>query len=256
MRSYPWHSLSTAEAVQHFNTSATRGLESSAAALRLREYGANKLTEQSRESLFSRLLRQIKTPIAFVLIAAGLAAFLLGEFIDTTVIVVALLVNIVIGFIQEGRAGNAFEALSKGEETHALILRDGKRLEVLAEELVVGDVVLLNAGRKVPADVRILRSSDLSINEAALTGEWVPVPKHVDVLAEDIPLAQRRNLAFRGTTIVSGKGLGLVVATGDKTEVGSLAKELQSDIRSKTPLEKNMEGIAHLILFIVIKPIP
>jgi len=252
MKSYPWHSLSTAEVVQHFNSNATRGLEGSAASLRLKEYGLNILTQQDRESLFDRVFRQIKTPIAFVLIAAGLAAFLLGELIDATVIVVALLVNIVIGFIQEGRAGNAFEALSKGEETHALIIRDGKRLDVLSKELVAGDVVLLNAGRQVPADVRIVRASDLSINEAALTGEWVPVPKHTDVLAEEIPLSQRRNMGFRGTTIVSGKGIGVVVATGDETEVGSLAQDLQSDIRSKTPLEKNMEGIAHLILFIVI----
>jgi len=238
--------------VQHFNSNASRGLESSAAGLRLKEYGPNTLTQQARESVFARIFRQLKTPIAFVLIAAGVAAFLLGELIDATVIVVALLVNIVIGFIQEGRAGNAFEALAQGEETHALILRDGRRLDVLAEELVVGDVVLLNAGRQVPADVRLIRASDLSINEAALTGEWVPVPKHTDVLAEDLSLAQRKNMAFRGTTVVSGKGLGLVVATGDETEVGALAQELQNDTRDKTPLEKNMEKIAHLILFIVI----
>lgn len=251
MRSYPWHSLSIPEVVQHFNTSAERGLESSAAGLRLKEDGSNTLTKRSRETLLDRIFRQIKTPIAFVLIAAGAAALFLGELIDATVIIVALLVNIVIGFIQEGRAGNAFDALAEGEETKALVLRDGKKVEIPAAELVVGDVVLLNAGKQIPADVRLIKASDLSVNEAALTGEWVPVPKHVDVLHEDIPLAQRFNLGFRGTTIVSGRGQGVVIGVGDQTEVGVIARDLQTDTRMKTPLERNMEGIARFILFLV-----
>lgn len=251
MRSYPWHSLSVPEVVQYLNTSASRGLEASAATLRLRDDGPNALTRKRRETFVQKLWHQVQTPMVFVLILAGAAAFLLGEFVDTTVIIVALLINIVIGFIQEGRAGNAFEALAESEEAKALVVRDGKKLEINAEELVAGDVVLLNAGRKVPADVRLIEASDLSINEAALTGEWVPVPKHIDVLHEDISLAQKRNLAFRGTTIISGKGRGVVIRTGDNTEVGLIAQELQSEVRVKTPLEHNMEGIARLILFVV-----
>lgn len=251
MRSYPWHSLSIPEVVQHFNTSAERGLEASAAALRLRDYGSNALTKTAQESLLARLLRQTKTPLVFVLIIAGLAAFSLGELIDATVIAVALLVNIVIGFVQEGRAGNAFDALKDGEALKTLVLRDGKRHQVPVEDLVVGDIVLLRAGKQIPADVRLIEVSDLSVNEAALTGEWVPVPKHIDVLSEDRALTQQKNCGFRGTTIVTGKGRGVVVAVGDDTQVGQIAKELQSTERIKTPLEGDMEGIARFVLFLV-----
>lgn len=251
MRSYPWHSLSIPEVVQHFNTSAKRGLDASVASVRLREYGPNTLTKESRETFFNKVIRQIKSPIAFVLIAAGLAALFLGEIVDAVVIITALLVNVVIGLVQEGRAGNAFDALKDGEEIKALVLRDGKKLEIPAEELVVGDILLLNAGRSVAADVRIIRASDLSINEASLTGEWVPVPKHTDVISEGASLSQRRNLAFRSTTVVSGRGFGIVISVGDDTEVGKIAEELHTDVRNKTPLERNMEGIARFILLLV-----
>jgi calcium-translocating P-type ATPase len=251
MHKYPWHALSIPEVIRHFSSSREQGLDAHAAGIRLREYGGNVLTQKRRETLLDRIIRQLKSSIALVLIAAGLAALFLGEFIDAIVIVVALLVNVVIGLVQEGRAGSAFEKLAEGEETHALVLRDGKKLEINAAELVAGDIVFLNSGKRVPADVRLVEATDLGINEAALTGEWVPVPKTVEVLSENISPSQRRNMAFRGTTIVNGRGVGIVVATGDKTEVGQIAQELQTDIRVKTPLEKNMEAVARFLLAVV-----
>lgn len=251
MHKYPWHALSIPEVIRHFSSSREQGLDAHAAGIRLREYGGNVLTQKRRETLLDRIIRQLKSSIALVLIAAGLAAVFLGEFIDAIVIVVALLVNVVIGLVQEGRAGGAFEKLAEGEETHALVLRDGKKLEINAAELVAGDIVFLNSGKRVPADVRLIEASDLGINEASLTGEWVPVPKTVEVLSENISPSQRRNMAFRGTTIVNGRGVGIVVATGDKTEVGQIAQELQTDIRVKTPLEKNMEAVARFLLAVV-----
>ncbi|XKT74954.1 MAG: cation-translocating P-type ATPase [Patescibacteria group bacterium UBA2103] len=251
MRRYPWHSLSIPEVIGHFTSNGEMGLDSHVAGIRLREYGKNEITKKATESFFSRLLRQFQSPIAYVLIFAGVAALWLGEGVDAGVIIAALLVNVVIGLIQEGRANNAFEKLSESEELHALVVRDGKRLEVLAEELVIGDIIIVSAGKQIPADVRLISASDLSINEAALTGEWIPVPKTIEVLGENIPPARRTNLAFRGTTVVTGRGKGIVVATGDETELGVIADELQVEERTKTPLEKNMEGIARFILILV-----
>lgn len=248
---YPWHSLSIPEVIRHFSSSRESGLTAQAAGVRLRNAGGNVLTKRKTETLLERVYRQMRSAISLVLIAAGVAAVLLGELVDAAVIVAALLVNVVIGLVQEGRAGNAFEKLAEGEETHALVLRDGKKLEINATELVEGDIVFLNSGRRVPADVRLIEAIDLGINEAALTGEWVPVPKSTEVLSEDISPSQRRNMAFRGTTIVDGKGVGVVVAVGDKTEVGQIAQELQTEVRVKTPLEHNMDVVARFLLFIV-----
>lgn len=248
---YPWHSLSIPEVIRHFSSSRESGLTAQAASVRLKNSGGNVLTKKRTETILDRIFRQLRSAISLVLIVAGLAAVLLGELVDALVIIAALLVNVVIGLIQEGRAGNAFEKLAEGEETHALVLRDGKKVEINATELVEGDIVFLNAGKRVPADVRLIEAVDLGINEAALTGEWVPVPKTTEVLSEDISPSQRRNMAFRGTTVVDGKGVGVVVAVGDKTEVGQIAKELQTDVRVKTPLEHNMEVVARFLLFIV-----
>lgn len=248
---YPWHALSIPEVLSQLSTTSERGLSQHAAGVRLREYGRNELTRRKQETVLDRVYRQLRSPIALVLIAAGLGAVLLNELVDSIVIIAALLLNVVIGLIQEGRAGNAFEKLATKEEVRVLVLRDGKRFEIDAKELVVGDIVLLRAGKRVPADIRLITVSDLSVNEAALTGEWVAVEKVAEVLEEDRSLAQRINMVFKGTTVVSGSGRGVVVATGDETEVGGIARELQSDIRVRTPLEKNMSLVARFLLFIV-----
>ena len=252
MQNTAWHTREIADIVRQFSTNATQGITQSEVEHRQEVHGKNAIVRENKDTLFKRLFRQLKTPIAIVLIGAGLAALALGELIDTIVIIIALLVNIIIGIIQEGRAKRSFEALTETETKTAMIIRDGRRFEVPINEVVAGDLVTLTAGNSVPADVRLVQATDLASNEASLTGEWVAVPKETGILPGHTPVASRHNMVFRGTTIVSGQGKGIVVAVGPQTQVGKIAEELDVDTNTKTPLERNMAGVAQFLLFIVL----
>lgn len=252
MQSTPWHAKTVADIVRHFGTNATQGISAIDAASRLERYGKNAIEHKNKDTIIKRFIRQLKTPIALVLIAAGIAALALGKEVDAAVITAALLVNIIIGIIQEGRASNAFEKLIAQDSRTAFVLRDGKRVEIPIEHLVPGDVVILEAGWNVPADVRLTYAVDVTTNEAALTGEWVAIPKETGERKEGTALASQHNMVFRGTTVVSGQARGIVVRTGEETEVGQIAGELVVDVNQKTPLEQSMEGVARFLLLIVL----
>lgn len=252
MQSTPWHARTVADIVRHFGTDATQGISSIDAEARRSRYGANTIEKKRTGGIITRFIHQLRSPIALVLIAAGVAALLLGKGIDASVIAAALLVNICIGVLQEGRASRAFEKLIEQEERTAFVLREGRRIEVPIEALVPGDVVILEAGGNVPADIRLTYAVDLTTNESALTGEWVAIPKETGEVSERTPLASQSNMVFRGTTVVSGQARGIVVRTGEETEVGQIAEELSVDIQSKTPLEQNMEKVARFLLLLVL----
>lgn len=247
METHPWHAFSHEETAARLATNLSTGLTKTEAADRLK-LGRNKLPAPNRDSFITRFLRQFASPIAVVLLFAAGATMVLSHYTDALVIFIALFVNVVMGLIQEGRAGKAFEALQKSEAKWAVAVRDGEPKKISAEELVVGDVVVLSTGSSVPADIRIIEAHSLVVNEAALTGEWVPVDKTADESGEGVPLAERRGMVYSGTLIAGGTGRGIVVAVGAATELGRIASELGSRTRVMTPLMKDIHSIARLLV--------
>lgn len=228
-----------------------KGLSTDEVVERHKEYGQNRFTRERSLTLLDRIARQFMSPLVFILIIAAIITLLLREYVDSAVIGLALVINIIVGTLQESRAGKAFDALSSSQERRALIMRDGKRGNIDAADLVPGDVIILEGGYQVPADARILSAKDLRINEAVLTGEWLPVEKTVAMPDGEMPLAEQVNMAWMGTLIESGYGTALVVATGDKTEVGKIARSLSAIDESSTPLQANIRIVAHFLTAVI-----
>jgi Ca2+-transporting ATPase len=234
-----YYQKSTEEVIKDLRSS-DRGITSSDARERLLEYGYNKLDEIRQRTVFMMFLDQFRDFMIMVLIAAAVVSGLIGEIVDTIAIVVIIVLNAVLGFIQEYRAEKAMQALKNMASPNALVRRDSGPVSIPASEIVPGDVVLLEAGKIVPADMRLTESAQLRIEEAALTGESVPVYKEIDVLYDESPLGDRKNMAFKGTTVSYGRGAGIVVNTGMKTELGKIATLLQKEEEVKTPLQKRL----------------
>jgi magnesium-transporting ATPase (P-type) len=236
-----WHALDASEAVARIDSDARGGLSAEEAARRLDHYGANRLPEEPRESPFVRFLKQFHNVLIYVLLAASVLTAVLGEWIDTGVILAVVLVNAIIGFIQEGKAEQALEGIRRMLSLEADVVRDGRRRRVPAEDLVPGDVVLLDGGDRVPADVRLVFARNARVDEAALTGESVPVGKAVDAVAVDAALGDRRSMVFSGTLITAGQLRGVVVATGEKTEIGRIGAMVSGVRRITTPLLEKID---------------
>ncbi len=224
----------------------------SAEVVRRRElYGRNVLERAHDSGRWGILLAQFKSSLVLILLVAGIVTVGLGAFVDATVIFIALTINVIIGAFQEERAGRAFDKLASSQERRAVVLRDGERVNIPSAELVPGDTVLLEGGYFVPADLRIVVEKDLTVNEAALTGEWLAVAKSAAELSGDVPLAERTNMVYMGTLIESGYGTGIVVATGRATELGSIAEALGTVDESVTPLQRNIRVIARFLSYVV-----
>ena len=252
MESPDWHAHPIDRALEHHGVDATTGLSDSDAAQRLAQHGPNRPPEQPGKSAWARLADQLVAPLVLVLIAAGLITAFLGEWVDAGVILGVVIINAVIGFLQEGKAAEALAALAKSIATEVTVLRAGQRRRMDAVHLVPGDIVHLAAGDKVPADLRLLRGKELRTIEAALTGESLPVDKHHEPLPHDTPLADRRNMAYAGTTLVSGQGVGLVIATGGKTETGRIARLIAQAPDLATPLTRKMGQFAGILLWAIL----
>lgn len=250
MQHRTWHALSVAETVSLTGSHKTRGLSVKEAELLLAR-GANRLPPPKTDTWLMRIARQFASPIALVLLGAAFATLLIQHYTDAFVIALALVVNIIIGVFQEGRASKAFETLAKEEATFATVIRDGERREISADQLVVGDLVALSAGSKVPADIRLIETHDLSAQEAALSGEWLPTEKNTSAVEKDAPLVERHSMVYAGTLISQGGGLGVVVATGSQTELGAIARELGAGEKADTPLQRDIRSIARLLLIVV-----
>ena len=217
------------------------GLSTTQAAERIEEYGLNALPEGQGRTLGAMILDQFKDFLIGLLIVAAIISGLLGEVADTIAIVVIVVLNAVMGVVQEYRAEKAMEALKKMAAITATVRRDGEVTEIPADQLALGDIVLLDAGRSVPADMRLIEAAQMSAAEASLTGESVPVDKEVETLPEgDVPLGDRADMVFRGTQIVAGRGVGVVTAIGTDTELGKIATLLDETEEVKTPLQKRL----------------
>jgi len=231
--------------------SSDKGLSADAAAQRLDRHGPNKLPEAPRPGPLVRLARQFNNLLILVLIAAAVITALLGHWIDTGVIMAVVIINAVIGFVQEGKAEAALEALREMLAPRAAVLRDGERQTVPGADLVPGDIVLLEAGDKVPADLRLLETAGMTVEEAILTGESVPVRKRIDPVDADASLGDRKPMAFSGTLVAEGTGTGVVVGTGAETEIGRISTMMATVQTLKTPLIRQMEVFAKYLTFFI-----
>ncbi len=250
MERYSWHATTPEEAIKLLLTHAKEGLSNTEVEKRQKD-GRNALPKPTPPSLWLLVFRQMKSPIAGVLLFAALITLLISHFTDALVITAALLVNIVIGVFQEGRASKSFSALAKGEATHAVVLREGKRQEIPSEDIVVGDILSLSPGVKVAADARVIEAHGLELQEAALTGEWIPTEKTADKVSKDAPLAERACMLYAGTLVTSGSGQAVVVAIGANTEFGAIAHELSSTTHAETPLQRDMRQVSRILLMVV-----
>ncbi len=248
------HQRNVAEIFAALASSAS-GLSAAEARSRLAQYGPNELVEKARKTALMMFLGQFSDFMILVLIAAAIVSGFIGEPSDTIAIIVILILNSVLGFIQEYRAEKAMAALKKMAAASALVLRDGKHVTIPAGELVPGDIVLLEAGNMVPADLRIIEAARLKAEEAALTGESLAIEKHTNALpVESLPLGDRKNMLYKGTFVTYGRGTGVVTATGMDTELGRIASLLQEQGEAKTPLQKRLahfgKRISLAVLFI------
>ncbi len=235
-----WHLKDINTVVEELGCSI-QGLSLAEAEKRLQKYGLNELKEKKKKTPFIMFLDQFKDFMILVLIAAAVVSGIIGEPSDTIAIMVIVVLNAVIGFVQEYRAEKAMAALKSMAAPFATVLRDGNPVNIPASQLVPGDIVFLEAGKIVPADLRLIESVQLKIEEAALTGESVPVEKHTEPLHDEhLPLGDRKNMAYKGTFITYGRGKGIVVATGMDTELGRIATMLQQEEEVKTPLQKRL----------------
>lgn len=247
-----WHQMEAGDVMESLGTSLS-GISSGEAAKRLQEYGPNELKEKRRKTPFEMLLDQFKDFMIIILIAAAVVSGFIGEMADTIAIVVIVVLNAVIGFVQEYRAERAMEALKKMASPSAIVRRESSELSVPASALVPGDCVILEAGGIVPADMRLVESASLKVEEAALTGESVPVEKGVSALGPDHhALGDRKNMVYKGTFATYGRGAGVVVETGMETELGKIASMLQEEEEVKTPLQKRLAAFGRRLAVAVL----
>lgn len=247
--SRPWHSLSAADAAHALATDPDRGLSAAEAVRRQARFGPNALAEAPPVPAWKRFLEQFKALVIWILIVAAVISGVMGEWVDTAAILAIVLVNGVIGFLQEEKAGRALAALRSLSAPNAKVLRDGLTQSVPARDLVPGDHIALEAGDNVPADARLLGGFGLRVAEAALTGESVPVEKTPHAtLGEAVPLGDRRNMVFMGTVTSAGQATAVVVATGMRTELGKIAGLLQTAAPEPTPLQRRLSELGRVLV--------
>lgn len=247
----PWHALSPEETLRALATTP-QGLSSAEARRRLAHFGPNRLAQVPPPNPLLILLHQFASPLIVVLGLAAVVAGALGEWVDASVIVAALAINALFGFIQEWRAESAIRSLMRYLSPKARVLRDGVEQIVESEHLVPGDIVLLESGMRVPADLRLLATVALMIDESVLTGESVPVAKRPEPVDRDTPVADRTCMAYLGTIVTSGRGRGVVVATGTRTEVGRIAAVAQREVAPPTPLQQQLARFARTVALVVL----
>ena len=247
-----WYQIDSKDSFRKLSTSEI-GLTDKQVRERLLQYGPNKLAEEEKIRRFRILLHQFTSPLIYILLIAAIVTFFLKEYIDSGVIMAVVLLNSVIGYIQEFKAEEGVRALKKLIVPKARVLRDGIEKEVNSLELVPGDIVLLSSGSKVPADLRLFRTIELKIEEAMLTGESIPADKIITTINEDnLTPGDQRNIAFMGTVVASGRANGVVVETGQMTVLGQIAKEVKEVSAFKTPIQDKLDRFARLIGYMVI----
>ena len=246
-----WHTVNREDLERRLNTSHI-GLAEAEAARRLAEYGFNRLAPPKRQGPLLRFVLQFHNILLYVMLGAALITALLDHWVDTGVLLGAVLINAIIGFIQEGKAEAALDSIRTLLSAHATVLRDGIRREIDAAELVPGDVVLLASGDRIPADLRLIEVKDLKVEEAALTGESMPVRKSTEAVGKDAPLGDRHGMAYSGTLVVYGQARGIVVATAGATELGRINQLLTSIRNLSTPLLRQVDRFGRMLALVIL----
>jgi len=246
-----WHALDAHEALARLQSDAAKGLSEEEAARRLTEHGPNRLPEGAKRGPLMRFLQQFDNILVYVLLAAGFVKLMLGLWLDASIITGVVFINAVLGFLQEGKAEKALDSIRNMLSADARALRDGEALIVPAESLVPGDIVLLESGDRIPADLRLVDVKNLRTDEAALTGESVPADKSIDAVPDNSTVGDREDMAFSGTLVVSGRAAGVVVATGAQTELGRINQMLAAVDALETPLLRQIEEFGHTIAKVI-----
>ena len=247
-----WHTQTVGEVASYWHTDVERGLSAEEVERRQKKYGPNELTQRRGRGPLLTFLLQFHQPLIYILLAATVVTMGLGEYLDAAVIFGVVLVNAIVGFVQEYRATRAIEALARSIPTLATVVRQGRKERVSATTLVPGDVVLLQSGDRVPADLRLVRVRELRVAEAALTGESVPVDKQAEPLPAETVLADRTNMAFASSLVTYGQGVGIVVAIGQNTEVGRIAQAVASAEEIVTPLTRRIAHFSRVLLVVIL----
>lgn len=249
-----WFNQSIADVLKKLNTDPTNGLSDEEVRKKLAKYGLNQLLSKKKKSFLRIFMEQLRDWLIYILLAAVIITLFLGEYIDSAIILLVIIINAVLGVIQEVKAGNAIEALQQMSHPQTLVRRNGELLEIHSDQLVPGDILILDAGRYIAADIRLIESANLQIEESTLTGESVPSEKDASLMLTDaqIPLGDRANMAFMSTLVTQGRGIGVVVETGMKTEVGQIAALINTEEKSKTPLEIRLDKLGKTLGLIAI----
>jgi magnesium-transporting ATPase (P-type) len=247
-----WHAIPVADIARRLNTSTENGLDTAEVSRRVLKYGPNRLPEGKKQRPMVRLLLQFNNILVYVLLAAGFVKLMTGLWLDATIILAVVVVNAVLGFIQEGKAEKALDSIRNMLSAAARVVRDGETCLLPAEELVPGDLVLLESGDKVPADVRLTETKNLRTEEAALTGESVPIDKTTEAVAENSTVGDRQGMALSGTLVASGRGRGVVVATGTETELGRINQMMAAVSALETPLLRQIKKFGYGITAVVV----
>lgn len=245
------HTKEIKELEKILDTNYTKGLNQEEVIKRQEIYGKNKLPSKKRESMFMIFLGQFNQPLVYILLFATLITALMSEWVDSGVILGVVLINSIMGFLQESKALKAIEQLANSIATDAVVIRDSKKQKLSSTELVPGDIVFLQSGDMVPADIRLFKVNQLRAEEAALTGESMPVEKHTQIVNESTVLAERNNMLYASTFITFGQGYGLVIGTGINTEIGKISTLLENTTKLETPLVKKIKEFSHILVYVI-----
>jgi Ca2+-transporting ATPase len=246
-----WHTRSVEKTLELLETSIG-GLSGMEAGNRLLIYGPNEIHSAKPDSLIRRFGRQFESPLVFILLICTLVVMFMGNYLDGGIIALVLLINAMVGTVQEGRAASTLEALRKFTKTQATVARDGQEIQIQDTELVPGDIVILREGEKVPADCRILEQTSLEANESSITGESLPVEKHAETLSNPTtPLTEQKNMLFRGTLITRGSAKVVVTATGSSTHIGEISEKVALTTH-EIPLQTHLKELANILILIVL----
>ncbi|MBK9265175.1 MAG: HAD-IC family P-type ATPase [Polyangiaceae bacterium] len=247
-----FHALAAPEVAREFDTDLRAGLSPDEAARRLAQYGQNALTPRRKQSPLVRFALQFHQPLIYVLLAAAAVTFFLNEPVDASVILGVVLINAIVGFVQESKAVSAIEALSKTMQAEATVLRSGETHRLSQAVIVPGDVVLLQSGDKVPADLRLVHARELQVDESALTGESMPVSKKTEPLDAGVLLSDRHNMAYASTLVTHGQAKGVVVATGDRTQIGAISELISDAEELDTPLTRKIAEFSRVLTIVIL----
>ncbi|WP_237144410.1 cation-transporting P-type ATPase [Pontibacter pamirensis] len=251
-KQHPWHSMDPVEVMELLEVSPVNGLSDEEVTARQEQYGRNVMTPKKQQSAFVRFMLQFHQPLIYILLAATVVTIFLKEYTDAIVIFAVVFVNAIIGYVQESKALEAIDALAKSMTSKAQAIRNGKKQDIDAQELVPGDIVVVQSGDKFPADVRLVKQRDLKVDESALTGESVAVEKNAEPVAPDDVLGDRLSMGFSSTMVTYGQGKGVVVATGDETEVGKIQQSISGAQELETPLTIKIKEFSHLLLWVIL----